>query len=147
MPQNVCEDIYIAGSYARKEEFRRYAVELEKFGHRVVSTCLNEPHSVEEFGTKIIPSPSVSRAMAVRDLEDVARADVVLWFSDDEFTRGGKHVEMGAALALGTCVDIIGHAETIFAHHHLVQILPSFQAWMDIYAPSGITVSLVDHPA
>ena len=55
---------------------------------------------------------------ADEDLEDVARADLLMLFADPpkSVLRGGKFVELGYALAKCSCVWIIGRAENVFGY-------------------------------
>ena len=58
-----------------------------------------------------------SREVAVRDTDELASADVVVAFTeraDSPYGRGGRHVEMGMALALGKHVICVGFQENIF---------------------------------
>jgi len=62
---------------------------------------------------------------AVENLEDVEAADLLILRAepDRSFVPGGKHVETGAALALGKPVLVLGHPENVFHWHPLVTVV------------------------
>lgn len=102
--------IYIAAPYP----LRNHAVEvmhhLERLGHHVTSRWLT---TLDEEGN----------AGALMDLYDVALADVFLAINPTEWRQqggGGRHVELGYALALGKEVVLWGVRSNIF--HHLSSI-------------------------
>ena len=120
--------VYSAGRYSRRDEFREYAKFISENGHEVTSRWLleNEPlnsnmgdHSDEFY----IHAAKV-------DLEDVDRADAVLFFSEDPkigTPRGGRHVEFGYALGKGKKILVCGPKENVFhyidgvAHYNTIQ--------------------------
>lgn len=105
--------IYIAGRYSRRDEFREVAKQLEEMGHEVTSTWLRE--NIDPNHTMADIPPSFAAGAALTDLEDVDRADAVLFYSETELTpRGGRHVEFGYAIAKGKFIYVIGPAENIF---------------------------------
>lgn len=102
--------IYIAGRWSRRAEFRRYARHLEAHGHVVTSRWLAQRTDAK--------SPAKARAEAERDLADVLRSDVLLAFTEPSRTnsRGGRFCELGAALATGIQVHLVGgHVENVFS--------------------------------
>ena len=94
----------------------------EELTHEVVGEWIY----VEEDGyeeTKAEPAGSEKlAAYALRDIEDVARADILVLFSEKagSGSRGGKDVEFGVALALGKPLIVLGGPQQIF--HHLPQV-------------------------
>jgi hypothetical protein len=57
---------------------------------------------------------------ATDDIEDIDRADAVLFFSEDPLVglpRGGRHVEFGYALGTRKSIAVIGPKENVF--HYL----------------------------
>jgi hypothetical protein len=69
------------------------------------------------------------RRFAIEDWQDVTSADVVLCFTEQPRThagRGGRHVELGAALAVGAHVLVIGPAENVFCHLPQLQRFDTF---------------------
>lgn len=110
--------IYLASRYSRREEMEGYANRLIEAGFEVVSRWV---YGGEEGKT--------DEEIALFDLEDVERADLVLSFTEPYRSSnigGGRHVEFGYALALGILVDIVGEKETVFHHH------PKVHQWKSI---------------
>lgn len=58
---------------------------------------------------------------SVMDVEDVEKADLVLCVTGDRHSRGGKHAEVGAALALGKPVLLLGPREMVHHYNPLVR--------------------------
>lgn len=98
--------IYTAGRYSRLEEIRGYADLLEAAGHEVTARWTHG----DEVGKSL-------EDIAVMDLVDVARADMVLVFTDPFNSLqkgGGRHTELGMGYALGKHVWIVGEKEQVF---------------------------------
>lgn len=111
--------IYLAARYGRREEMARYADELEALGHDVTSRWVRGSHE----------SPDVTswecEQWAKEDTKDITRADILVAFTEGPnyvlgVGRGGRHVEYGAALALGKRIVVVGPRENVF--HHLPQV-------------------------
>jgi hypothetical protein len=88
-------------------------------GHEVVSRWLDET------GYEGLPADEARRRrVAVDNLDDVRSADLLILRAepDGSFVPGGKHVESGAALALGIPVIVLGPPENVFHWHPLVAI-------------------------
>ncbi len=116
--------VYFAARFARLPELNRYRAELEALGFEVTSRWLTvatrEPgaeHSEDEW-----------RRLAVIDQEDVLAADTLVCFSEEAGAggNGGRHAELGMALALGKQVIVIGRREHIF--HRLPEVTV-FESW------------------
>lgn len=112
--------VYLAASYSRRQEMVHHAAAvLREAGLEVTSRWIDGSHELDDSATV------EDRArLAMEDLEDVVRADVVLSFTDGPQSagkgRGGRHVELGIALALGKRVLLIGPPENVF--HYLPQV-------------------------
>jgi len=115
--------VYLASQYARKNELREYAFELEDIGIHVTSRWITEePASLIDQNEKIL--------WARYDLIDVADADVLVFFAEDpekQPRRGGRHVEFGFALALNKTVLVVGGIENIFHNLPEVQHFENFE--------------------
>lgn len=110
--------VYIAGRFGRREEFRKYGKELEAAGHASVSSWLYSDEPDEDAGNM----PASERSdFAVKNMQDVAKCHVLFAFTEEEgakgASRGGRHVEFGAALAMNKEVFVIGPRENLF--HYL----------------------------
>lgn len=106
--------IYIAAPYPLREEARRIMILLESAGHHVTSRWIVE----DQVG--------MSHEHATHDLEDVARADLLLAVHQEAWHNrgtGGRHVEFGYALALGIPVVLWGQRTNNFHHLNHVRVI------------------------
>jgi nucleoside 2-deoxyribosyltransferase len=111
-------NVYLAAQFARRDELRGYRDALAVSGVVVTSRWLD---SHEDDGHCM---PAYLARCAVEDLEDIDRADMVVCFTESPETsakRGGRHVELGYALARGKTVIVAGPRENVFCH--LPQVL------------------------
>jgi nucleoside 2-deoxyribosyltransferase len=112
--------VYIAAPSQLQLKCRSVKRSLELHGHKVTSRWIdhNDLYS---------PSFEVQQAGAIVDLEDVAEADILLAFNPDEFRNsgtGGRHVELGYAIALKKPILLIGERTNVFHYHPLVTFIP-----------------------
>ena len=119
--------IYLAARYSRLSELQGYADELREIGHRVDAHWLRGEHQMNEVWTVESASASVpmeGRPFAEDDLYDVFEADMLIAFSEEPRTggasRGGRHVELGLALAWDKEIIVVGPRENVF--HTLPQV-------------------------
>ena len=122
--------IYLAGRYERREELNSYASDLVERGHTVSASWLTrkETKDFDEFDS--IRSVAFYQPVAARDLSDIRHSDVIVTFSErpggEQKSRGGRHVELGVALALQKPVVMVGDGEHIF---HTLPEVARFPAW------------------
>ncbi|MDR1305295.1 MAG: nucleoside 2-deoxyribosyltransferase [Verrucomicrobiales bacterium] len=111
--------VYVAGPYSRKTELEQYAEQLRDAGYVITASWLYRPEADDGgFGDE------QKTLAAAEDLADIKRADVMLSFTEPPGTvnrRGGRHVELGLALAWGKAVICIGEREHVF--HYLPQVV------------------------
>jgi nucleoside 2-deoxyribosyltransferase len=85
-----------------------------------------------------------SHEWAQVDLDDIKAADVLVALNPPEFARsgsGGRHVELGYALALDKQILVVGARSNIFHHHHAVTICESIDhavGWLQLAASAPI---------
>lgn len=121
--------IYLAARYSRRVELCGYRADLEALGIEVTSRWLNGSHQLDNQGIPITddgerrfeagdPSVDHLRAhFATEDVADVLAAEVLVAFTEEPRvanSRGGRHVELGIALASGKHVVVIGPRENVF---------------------------------
>lgn len=109
--------VYLAARYSRREELCRYKADLEALGYEVTSRWLNGNHQVDNAGLSAEGSREERERFAREDYDDVQRADLVIAFTEEprsSNSRGGRHVELGIAIGLGTPVIIVGPRENVF---------------------------------
>lgn len=118
-------NIYIAARYSRKEEMKKVRDVLQKAEFAVTSSWLDEPHGANTQLNEL--SDSLNEEYAQVDIDDINRADRILFFSESVLTpRGGRHVEFGYALAQGKSIDVVGPKENIFHYLPGVYNYPTF---------------------
>ena len=119
--------VYLAADFSRKDEMRDIADSLTTLGMDVVASWVYVPEKQDE------GCPTLS-AYAVKDLDDVDKCDVLVCFTYQRGvympTGGGRHVEVGYALAKGKKVVIIGPRENVFHHHPSVQVYETLGDWL-----------------
>ncbi len=132
--------IYLASRYSRNEEMRAVAADLIAQGHEVTSRWIQGDHQIDDAGLSAQAAEAERIRFAQEDWADLLAADCCLSFTEvprTEKTRGGRHVEFGAALALGKDCIVVGHRENVF--HCLPQV--------DFYATWAEALSTLMHPA
>jgi hypothetical protein len=127
--------IYLAASFSRRDEIARYGLALARRGAIITARWLTEAHEWTAETTMM------DRARyAHEDLVDVGEADTLICFThspDDPPLRntGGRHVELGHALALGKRVVIVGPRENVFHWHPEVKQFDTFEkvvGWVEV---------------
>lgn len=115
--------IYLMARYSRHEEMQQVAKALQLLGHTVTSRWIWGNHRAhdEAIGTGTITN--IEKQIAQNDVFDLWTAECAIGFSEElrTPTRGGRHVELGMALAWGKQVIIVGGYEHVF--HTLPQIV------------------------
>jgi hypothetical protein len=128
--------IYLAARYSRHLELQGYAAELREMGHTITSRWINGSHQVMLNGEALGPEreamfesdhesmESQRREFAQHDWDDLMAADTVISFTEQPRkagnSRGGRHVEFGAALAAGKRCIVVAWRENVF--HCLPQV-------------------------
>lgn len=119
-------NVYLAGRFSRRDEFNGYAARLREAGFDVDARWLTEEH--EWYGGTDAEAIEAARGFALDDLADVAKADVVLVFTESPNpggrNRGGRHVEYGIALGLRKDIIVVGPPENVF--HNLLGHVPMY---------------------
>ncbi len=113
--------IYLAAAWARKEEIRAVADELNQLGNGIYvdSRWLDEPDAA--YGGSE-DRDAIRRERAEIDIYDVGSADVLVRFSDDlsaptvpsGLATGARMFEMGMAYVLRKPIVVVGGHQPIF---------------------------------
>ena len=99
--------VYVAGKWEDREKVRRVQARLRALGDTITHDWTN--------------SREIDREEALRDIEGVKQCDMLVAVLSEEYNHRGTWVEIGAALALGRPVYIIGNGgPCIFTAHPLV---------------------------
>lgn len=126
---------YLAASYGRKAELRRYRDELISLGHDCTSSWLDVPDEVTDFAFD-----NHAQKYAVTDLQDISHADALIMLSDGANARGGRHFECGWAYAHFMPILIVGPPELIF---HSLQRVTIFESWQVLIENLDQTMSII----
>lgn len=125
--------VYVASRYSRRDEMRDVAEQLSERGFIVSSTWLQEDYPLNMNLDGLTPEQHAE--IATQDLEDVISSDILIFFAEDQNNqppRGGRHVELGYALALGVNVYIVGQRENIFHYLPNVKVVPNLESLWDV---------------
>ena len=96
--------IFLSARYERRNEMEALAAVLQGLGHRVVSRWVWAAGATMSDGSA-----------AEMDIADIRKCDLFIAFTESErYARGGRHVELGAAIALGKVVVVVGPREHVF---------------------------------
>src|SRR5262249_48093939 len=132
--------IYLSACYRRQLEMQKVAAELKTFGHEITSRWITE----EPFPGEEHLQPILSRASrAQRNLVDLAQSDCLIAFTERPPSGpggGGRHVELGIALAKGLRTMVVGWQENLF--HTLVEFYPSWEEAKPRFSPPPPNPSL-----
>lgn len=130
-------NIYLAGRMGRREELREYAEELMGSGHVVTARWLFGDLDTSRSEADLLRDPElrmVANGIAVRNLEDLKRAELSLHFTEEpgsSFPFGSRHVEFGIALMLpGHAKMLVGPREILF-HAVSAMAVQRFASWQE----------------
>ncbi len=119
--------IYLAADYSRKEEMRGVRDILVPFGHSITSRWIDRPPVVQAFGIGGVRIDiSVCGEIAEINAFDVEVADMLLLFTSGELSRGGRHTELGMAVAWCKSICIVGPREHSF---HCFSSIRQYDNW------------------
>ena len=116
---------YIAGKWEEREIVRQYADAISALGYTV-----SYPWFTRHTGTTPLD------IAAGEDLEGVRDANFCVFVYERQLAYAGAFAELGAALAYGRQIYIIGDAgnRCVFAHHPMVVHVPSLSALLELLA-------------
>ena len=118
--------IYLAASWALKEELGKAHDELASMGIEVTSRWLDAPLADSMKAASIKAAPDIAANYALADLADIDAADAVLVLTHVPSTTGGQHVEFGYAVAKGKRVLVCGPRINVF--HALTEHWPDWRS-------------------
>lgn len=129
---------YLAADFARQAEMRDVRRRLAESGYRVTARWLDVDETPQQDAAMIGGVASAGDHLrlaecAYMDLNDLRAADVFVQFTTGERARGGRHVELGAALAWHKRVAVVGPLEHVFHYSSAVSVraadLDAFLRW------------------
>jgi nucleoside 2-deoxyribosyltransferase len=126
--------VYLAAQYARRDELRQYKSVLNTLGVEVTSRWLEEKEPLNsQMGQH---SEEFYVETATIDLEDVEKADAVIFFSENPLVgvvRGGRHVEFGYAMKADKPIYVIGPKENVFHYIGRVYHFDTFYDFVETF--------------
>ena len=128
--------VYLAARYSRGPELLRYQADLAARGIEVTSRWIDGRHTTPPSGIDV-DSHQHLRWAAEEDLADLDAADVLVAFTEPPESvpggrRGGRHVELGYAIASHKGVIVCGYRENVFCHLPQVYFAPDWRDARDI---------------
>jgi hypothetical protein len=121
---------YLSAAFGRQNELRGYRKRLRAVGHDVASAWLDEVETDET------AEDAYRARCAEQDARDIERADVFVAFTDGGPARGGRHVELGIAIAQARdygLIDIIvvgPHEHAFHAHPTVTETYSDPEAFL-----------------
>ncbi|MDN5915121.1 MAG: hypothetical protein L0I76_08455 [Pseudonocardia sp.] len=112
--------IYLAARYSEAERMRVIRTSLHALDYEVTSRWIDHHdgrYPISCTPEQLATDPQGCAPIAVADLDDLRAADTLIAFSPDPGAgggKGGRHVEFGAAVALGLRVILVGAREHVF---------------------------------
>jgi len=112
--------IYVAGKWQERDLIREIMKSLRDLGHEITCDWTDHEYPTENIKEKLAK-------YAVIDIEAVTACDVLIFYAENNLPYAGAFCEMGAALALGKPVFIVGEGidSCIFTNHPLVMKIGS----------------------
>mgnify|MGYP001559050712 CR=1 FL=1 len=118
-------NIYLMAKYSRHPEMQAVAFHLHTMGHRAISRWILGEHQASDSAIGTGGLGKLEARFAQEDIDDLHAADLCIGFSEPlhTWTRGGRHVELGMALALGKRIVVVGGHEHVFhALSHITHV-------------------------
>lgn len=154
--------VYLAARYSRRLELCIYREELRALGIHVTSRWLDGEHQISDNGmhlgsenAEIIEGDSQHEAaialrqrFAAEDWADLKAAGVCVSFTEPARSgpsRGGRHVEFGAAMAWGRRCIVVGHRENVFHALPTVEYHQTWQSALDEIEKLAVQCGTPDH--
>jgi hypothetical protein len=128
----------VSAKYCERARARKLMADLERQGHRITVDWTNHTQEDNEH----------LREYAIEDIKGATHAHVAIFIMERNHKYKGCWVEMGAALAKGRKVFIIGRAgdSCVFVNHPRVRIIPDMHTFLmfqlkDWYRDNPVVVS------
>ena len=116
---------YLAARYSRRDSIRELIPEFRNVGLDLRARWLHGTHTIAADAEEA-EADAQGRQFAQDDYEDVTAARFMVAYNPEEdyrTGRGGRHVELGIALAQAKPVLLVGGRENIFHWHTGVTFL------------------------
>lgn len=113
--------VYVAGRFTGRHRIKMEA-ETSILGANIVSTWLNATEADYPYPTE------QAAGYAIRDMEELASADVLIVDTLDDSNTGGREVEFGAAWASGKKCIVVGPRRNVF---HYLPTVEHYDTWVE----------------
>lgn len=121
--------IYLGARFLRRDELRLYAHKLTKLGYTITSRWLGGSHQMTPY------SEIENQQYAEEDVDDLNSADMCIFFMEQprelNDSRGGRHVELGMAIALNKYIVLIGPRENVFCYLPQIEHYDTFEDFVN----------------
>lgn len=110
-------------------------------GHTITSRWLLGDHQIDDAGLSLEAKAEERQRFAMEDWADLMSADMCISFTEEPRgtnSRGGRHVEFGAALAAGKRCIVIGPRENVFHCLPSVEVYETFSKFMETEAKQKV---------
>ncbi len=110
-------NVYLAADFAGLAEAQAMADKIQTWpGVTVVSRWHTNATKAEQLSASKMggPDESAARAAALRNLQDLDRANVLVVLTTGQPARGGRHFETGYAHGTGKAIVLLGQVEHAF---------------------------------
>jgi hypothetical protein len=118
--------VYLAARFGRQSELREIAEEIELAGGEVTSRWLTNTDALQHAD---LSGTGRAAQLAMMDFADISRSQVCIAFTESRggpSGRGGRHAELGIALALNLRVVVVGPREHVF---HCLPGIEQYDSW------------------
>lgn len=136
--------LYLAARFGRRDELNMHRQRLESMGHEITSRWLTQHQALDLNDPSARYSDADRLMFATHDFRDVKKAEGLIAFTEDPQDstavggrRGGRHVELGLALAWGMRTFVCGYRENVFCYLPPIVFCPSFD---EVCAALGFAV-------
>jgi hypothetical protein len=129
---------YLAARFSRRDELCGYMDTLEQRGFHVTSRWLTQHQALDLSDKRAVYTNQDRTQFAIHDYEDVQRAQRLIAFTEDpndkiavNGRRGGRHVELGLALAWAKHIYVVGYRENVFCSLPQVMFYETFDRLLE----------------
>jgi hypothetical protein len=128
---------YMAGRYGRRRELLAKSWQLGPLGFNISANWLLGEHEAADGNA----TAEDQMEWAEMDMEDILASDLFIAHTeapDSVYGRGGRHVELGIAIAMKIPVVLIGPRENVFCHMEQVEQFDTWEGYLaTLRAESG----------
>jgi nucleoside 2-deoxyribosyltransferase len=108
-------NVYLAAGYDQQERMRGYRKIMEDRRNFIITSRwidVKESNPMQDAAIAADQELAANRCRV--DLDDIDRAEIFVMFTDTPSTSGGRHTELGYAIARERVIFIVGPRENIF---------------------------------